>query len=134
MDPELASFDDCAVALVDKIESFDGDSIETRKEIDEISERIEHMRNAISAKKEDLLQVKKTLVQAQGIIDEAVDWSVGATARLSEIVASKPDLVESKQQIEIIEVGKFLSIYSFTYSIALQVLTDPLIIEKALLL
>ena len=110
MDPELASFDDSAVALVDKIESFDGDSIETRKEIDEISERIENMRNAISAKREDLLQVKKTLVQARSIVDEAVDWSVGATGRLSEIVASKSNLVEPKQQIEIIEVRKTLSI------------------------
>lgn len=104
MDPELASFDDSAVALVEKIESFDGDSSSTRKEIDEISERIENMRNAIAARREDLLQVRTTLVQVQGIIDEAVDWSVGATGRLSEIVASKPNLVESKQQIEVIEV------------------------------
>ena len=69
-----------------------------------VEERFRSLKDGLSTKMRDLCERKDVLEEIIKAVDDANGWCVKTTVKLSEMVASKPDLQESRQQIGEIEV------------------------------
>ena len=87
------------------IDECDGDSSPTRGMVINVEEHFRSLKEGLSVKLSDLCERKDVLEGIIKTVDDANSWSVKTTEKLSEMVASKPDLQESKQQINEIEVN-----------------------------
>ena len=96
--------DESVGKLLLAIERSNGDTEPTKARVRKAEERFKSSREGFAVKLSDLREKKSVLERVIKAVDDANGWCVKASEKLSEMVASRPNLQESKQQIEEIEV------------------------------
>lgn len=86
------------------MESMDGDVNPTRIKVLKIEDRFNTLMAELSDKKNDLKERKDALARIIKAVDDARSWSADTNETLENMVTTKPDLKESKEQINLIEV------------------------------
>ena len=105
MESERVKIDGCAANVTAVIEQKRGDAKPTRDRVSKVEERFESLKGQVKTRMNDLRERKIVLERMIKVVDEANDWSMKTTEKLGDMVASYPDLQESKQQIVVIEVN-----------------------------
>ena len=105
LESEKSKVGESVEELAAAIEQQSGDAVPCRRKASKVEEHFISVKERLEIRLHDFGERKDVLERIIKAVDSANECCVRTTAKLSEMVASKPDLPECKKQIKEIEVS-----------------------------